>query len=211
MDDAIYIMTFGAFLGLSAQFGAADGRRLYGSGNTDIVAGSSACADSWSAATPSPTRRPSSSSARSSAPVRACCSRRSPMRWVAPGGRSSRRMGLIASIIYDRRRRTPPRPRRSRASPPGSSWACSVIFLFSGIGNACSSSRFDDLRAAPGRRRDQVVDWRPSRPSVRSSSLPRCRHAAARPLFYWVGGLAWAVMCAVIVWMRYARPRPSPS
>ena len=71
----LYIMTFGTFSGLAAQFGLLM-QNLYGSGNADIVRGTGASAQSSSTGTPCPTRSATSSSAPSSAPAPASSSPR---------------------------------------------------------------------------------------------------------------------------------------
>ncbi len=71
----LYIMTFGTFSGLSAQFGLLMSN-LYGAGNPAIVQGTGATAQLLIPGMPFRTRWPSSSSGPWWEPARGCCSHR---------------------------------------------------------------------------------------------------------------------------------------
>ncbi len=206
----LYIMTFGTFSGLAAQFGLLMSN-LYGGGNGDIVNGAGATAtlliDGYSV--PDPVKfvflGPLIGAAArvGFAPL---TDRMGGAIWTLISG-----LGLIASIAYTIPALTPD---LSSAASLDSDfnrflWGMLAIFLFSGIGNASTFKQMPmifERRQAGG-----VIGW--------TAAI-----AAFGPFFFGVGittigataffsvGIAWAVMCVVITWLRYARkgaPRPS--
>lgn len=206
----IYIMTFGTFSGLSAQFGLLMGN-LYGSGNTDIVAGSGASArilvSGYSI--------PDPAAFVFLGPLVGAGARVlfSPLTDRMGGARWSlvSALGLIASIIYTIPALTP--DTSSAAALQGGFtrflWGMLAIFLFSGIGNASTFKQMPmifERRQAGG-----VIGWTAAIAAFGPFFFSLGVGMLGATLFYWVG-VAWAVMCAVIVWMRYARPgAPKPS
>ncbi|GAB6985039.1 MFS transporter [Nocardioides pyridinolyticus] len=206
----LYIMTFGTFSGLAAQFGLLMSN-LYGSGNGDIISGTGATAtvliDGY--AVPDPVKFVflgpliGAGARVAFAPL---TDRMGGAVWTLISG-----LGLIASIAYTIPALTPD---LSSASSLNSDfdqflWGMLAIFLFAGIGNASTFKQMPmifERRQAGG-----VIGW--------TAAI-----AAFGPFFFGVGittigatafysvGIAWAVMCVVITWVRYARkgaPRPS--
>ncbi|MCL1869820.1 MAG: MFS transporter [Promicromonosporaceae bacterium] len=206
----LYIMTFGTFSGLSAQFGLLMAN-LYGSGNVHIVSGTGAAAHVLIAgyAVPDPTRYVflgplvGAAARIAFAPL---TDRMGGAVWTLVSG-----LGLIASIAY-----TIPAlsPDLTSAATLHSGfthflWGMIAIFLFTGVGNASTFKQMPmifERRQAGG-----VIGW--------TAAI-----AAFGPFFFGVGitsigatafyavGIGWAVLCVVITWLRYARkgaPRPS--
>lgn len=206
----LYIMTFGTFSGLAAQFGLLMAN-LYGSGNGDIVNGTGAAAtvliDGYTV--PDPVKfvflgpLVGAGARVLFAPL---TDRMGGAIWTLVSG-----LGLIASIAYTIPALTPDLSSASalEANFDQFLWGMLAIFLFSGIGNASTFKQMPmifERRQAGG-----VIGW--------TAAI-----AAFGPFFFGVGittigatafysvGIAWAVMCVAITWMRYARkgaPRPS--
>ncbi len=206
----LYIMTFGTFSGLAAQFGLLMSN-LYGSGNSHIVSGSGATATMLISgyAVPDPVKYVflgpliGAGARVLFAPL---TDRMGGAVWTLVSG-----LGLIVSIAWTIPALTPD---LSSAAALQSDfrqflWGMLAIFLFSGIGNASTFKQMPmifERRQAGG-----VIGW--------TAAI-----AAFGPFFFGVGintigatgfyavGIAWAVMCVVITWIRYARkgaPRPS--
>lgn len=206
----LYIMTFGTFSGLAAQFGLLMAN-LYGSGNPDIVSGSGAAAqvliDGYSV--PDPTKYvflgPLVGAAARIvfAPL---TDRMGGAIWTLISG-----IGLIGAIAFTIPGLTPDVTSAASLESGFNQflWGMILIFLFTGIGNASTFKQMPmifERRQAGG-----VIGW--------TAAI-----AAFGPFFFGVGittigavgfysvGIAWAVMCVVITWMRYARPgAPKPS
>ena len=206
----LYIMTFGTFSGLAAQFGLLMSN-LYGTGNGDIVSGSGASAsvliDGY--AVPDPVKFVFLGpliGAAARVLFSPLTDRMGGAIWTLISG-----LGLIVSIAYTIPALTPD---LSSAAALESDfhqflWGMLAIFLFSGIGNASTFKQMPmifERRQAGG-----VIGW--------TAAI-----AAFGPFFFGVGitaigatafysvGIAWAVMCVAITWVRYARkgaPRPS--
>ena len=206
----LYIMTFGTFSGLAAQFGLLMSN-LYGTGNGDIVSGSGASAsvliDGY--AVPDPVKFVFLGpliGAAARVLFSPLTDRMGGAMWTLSSG-----LGLIVSIAYTIPALTPD---LSSAAALESDfhqflWGMLAIFLFSGIGNASTFKQMPmifERRQAGG-----VIGW--------TAAI-----AAFGPFFFGVGittigatafysvGIAWAVMCVAITWVRYARkgaPRPS--
>ena len=206
----LYIMTFGTFAGLSAQFGLLM-KNLYGGGNPEIVEGIGASAqlliEGYSV--PDPVKYvflgPLVGAAARVA-FSPLTDRMGGAIWTLVSG-----LGLIASIAFTM---TALDPDTSSAAALESGfdkflWGMLAIFLFSGIGNASTFKQMPmifERRQAGG-----VIGW--------SSAI-----AAFGPFFFGIGltlmtatifygiGIAFAVMCVLITWFRYARPgAPMPS
>lgn len=205
----LYIMTFGTFAGLSAQFGLLMGE-LYGSANSDIVQGSGAGAtvlvEGYSV--------PDVAKFVFLGPLVGAGARVlfSPLTdrmggaiWTLVSG-----IGLVASIAITIPALTPDTTSAATldAGFDHFLWGMLAIFLFAGIGNASTFKQMPmifEKRQAGG-----VIGW--------TAAI-----AAFGPFFFGVGvtslgpvaffaiGIAWAVMCVVITWVRYARkgaPKP---
>ncbi len=206
----LYIMTFGTFAGLSAQFGLLM-KNLYGAGNADIVEGIGASAqllvDGYSV--PDPVKYVFLGplvGAGARIVFSPLTDRMGGAIWTLVSG-----LGLIASIAFTM---TALDPDTSSAAALESDfdkflWGMLAIFLFSGIGNASTFKQMPmifERRQAGG-----VIGW--------TAAI-----AAFGPFFFGIGltlmtatifyaiGIAFAVMCVAITWMRYARPgAPKPS
>ncbi|MBD3782372.1 MAG: NarK/NasA family nitrate transporter [Micrococcales bacterium] len=206
----LYIMTFGTFSGLAAQFGLLM-TNLYGSGNTDIVKGTGASATVLVAGYVVPDAVKyvflgplvGAGARVLFAPL---TDRTGGAVWTLVSG-----VGLIGSIAWTIPALTP--DTSSAAALQGGFsqflWGMLAIFLFSGIGNASTFKQMPmifERRQAGG-----VIGW--------TAAI-----AAFGPFFFGVGvttlgpvafyaiGIAWAVMCVAITWWRYARrgaARPS--
>jgi NNP family nitrate/nitrite transporter-like MFS transporter len=206
----LYIMTFGTFSGLAAQFGLLMAN-LYGIGNKDIVAGSGATAqvlvDGYAV--------PDVVKFVFLGPLVGAGARVlfSPLTdkmggaiWTLISG-----IGLIGSIAWTIPALTPDTSSAAALDAGFDQflWGMLAIFLFAGIGNASTFKQMPmifEKRQAGG-----VIGW--------TAAI-----AAFGPFFFGVGvttlgpvafysiGIVWAVMCVVITWMRYARkgaPKPS--
>jgi NNP family nitrate/nitrite transporter-like MFS transporter len=206
----LYVMTFGTFAGLSAQFGLLM-KNLYGAGNTDIVqgVGESAQLLVTGYSVPDPVKFVFLGplvGAGARVVFSPLTDRYGGARWTLVSG-----LGLIASIAYTM---TALVPDTSSAAALESGfhhflWGMLAIFLFSGIGNASTFKQMPmifERRQAGG-----VIGW--------TAAI-----AAFGPFFFGVGltlmsprtfyliGIAFAAMCVVITWVRYARPgAPKPS
>ena len=206
----LYIMTFGTFSGLAAQFGLLMSN-LYGSGNDDIVSGAGATAtlliDGY--AVPDPVKFVflgpliGAGARVAFAPL---TDRMGGAIWTLISG-----VGLIASIAYTIPALTPDLTSDASLSADFDQflWGMLAVFLFAGIGNASTFKQMPmifERRQAGG-----VIGW--------TAAI-----AAFGPFFFGVGittigataffsvGIAWAAMCVAITWVRYARrgaPRPS--
>ncbi len=206
----LYIMTFGTFSGLAAQFGLLL-QNLYGSGNADIVQGTGADATILVAgySVPDPVSYVFLG-ALVGAGARVLFSpltdRMGGAVWTLISG-----IGLVASIAFTM---TALVPDTSSADALQSGftrflWGMLAIFLFSGIGNASTFKQMPmifERRQAGG-----VIGW--------TAAL-----AAFGPFIFGVGltimsptafyaiGIAYGALCIGITWWRYARPgAPRPS
>ncbi len=200
----LYIMTFGTFSGLAAQFGLLL-KNLYGAGNPDIVQGAGAAAqvlvDGYSV--------PDAVTYVFLGPLVGAGARVlfSPLTdrmggavWTLVSG-----VGLIGSISFTMMYLSPD---VSSASALTSDfhlflYGMLAIFLFAGIGNASTFKQMPmifERRQAGG-----VLGW-------------TAAVAAFGPFFFGVGlttfspqvffmfGVVFAVMCTIVTWVRYARP-----
>ena len=206
----LYIMTFGTFSGLAAQFGLLMAN-LYGTGNVDIVSGTGAEAqvliDGY--AVPDVVKYVflgplvGAGARVAFAPL---TDRTGGAIWTLVSG-----LGLIVSIAITIPALTPDTSSAATLESGFTQflWGMLAIFLFAGIGNASTFKQMPmifERRQAGG-----VIGW--------TAAI-----AAFGPFFFGVGvttlgptaffsvGIAWAAMCVAITWMRYARkgaPRPS--
>ncbi len=206
----LYIMTFGTFSGLAAQFGLLM-NNLYGAGNDAIVSGTGVTAevlvDGYSL--------PVASAFVFLGPLVGAGARVvfSPLtdRWGGAIWTLISGIGIVVSIAFTM---TALVPDTSSAATLDAGfdrflWGMLAIFLFSGIGNASTFKQMPmifERRQAGG-----VIGW--------TAAI-----AAFGPFFFGLGlafvgvftfyaiGLVWALMCIGITWWRYARPgAPKPS
>ncbi len=206
----IYIMTFGTFSGLAAQFGLLMAN-LYGSGNDKVVSGTGAAAkvliDGY--AVPDPVKYVFLGpliGAGARVVFSPLTDRMGGARWSLVSG-----IGLIASIIYTIPALSP--DYSSAAALEGDFkqflWGMLAIFLFSGIGNASTFKQMPmifERRQAGG-----VIGWTAAIAAFGPFFFGVGVTLLGATAFYWIG-VAWAIMCTAIVWMRYARPgAPKPS
>ncbi|MGN0064674.1 MAG: MFS transporter [Nocardioides sp.] len=199
----LYIMTFGTFAGLSAQFGLLM-TNLYGSGNADIIAGAGASAELLveGYTVPDPVKFVFLGpliGAGARVLFSPLTDRMGGAVWTLISG-----IGLIVAIAFTIPALTPDTSSAAALDAGFNQflWGMLAIFLFSGIGNASTFKQMPmifERRQAGG-----VIGW--------TAAI-----AAFGPFFFGVGistvgatgfyaiGVAWAVMCVAITWWRYAR------
>ncbi len=205
----LYIMTFGTFSGLAAQFGLLMSN-LYGAGNDQIVKGAGATATLLINGydVPDPVKFVFLGplvGAAARVVFSPLTDRMGGAIWTLISG-----LGLIVAIGYTIPALTPDLSSAAALKSDFNQflWGMLAIFLFAGIGNASTFKQMPmifERRQAGG-----VIGW--------TAAI-----AAFGPFFFGVGittigatafysvGIAWAVMCVAITWVRYARkgaPRP---
>ncbi|AXG12218.1 MFS transporter [Intrasporangium calvum] len=205
----LYIMTFGTFSGLSAQFGLLMAN-LYGIGNSEIVQGAGASAtlliDGY--AVPDVVKFVFLGplvGAGARVLFSPLTDRMGGAKWTLVSA-----LGLIASIAYTIPALTP--DTRSAAALEGGFtrflWGMLAIFLFAGIGNASTFKQMPmifERRQAGG-----VIGWTAAIAAF-GPFLFGVGLTIMSPKMFYVLGIAWAVMCTGIIWWRYARPgAPKP-
>jgi NNP family nitrate/nitrite transporter-like MFS transporter len=205
----LYIMTFGTFSGLSAQFGLLMAN-LYGIGNTDIVKGAGASAQMLveGYAVPDVAKYVFLGplvGAGARVLFSPLTDRTGGARWTLVSG-----IGLIASIAFTIPALVPDTS-SAEALQGGFNrflWGMLAIFLFSGIGNASTFKQMPmifERRQAGG-----VIGWTAAIAAFGPFLFGVGLTIMSPTLFYTIG-IAWAVMCVGITWMRYARPNaPKP-
>lgn len=201
---ALYIMTFGTFSGLSAQFGLLMAN-LYGAGNSEIVrgAGESATLLIEGYSVPDPVKFVFLGplvGAGARVLFSPLTDRMGGAIWTLISG-----VGLLGSIIF-----TIPAlvPDTSSAAALDAGfnqflWGMLAIFLFSGIGNASTFKQMPmifDRRQAGG-----VIGWTAAIAAFGPFLFGVGLTIMSPTLFYWIGAV-WAVACIAITWVRYARP-----
>lgn len=200
----LYIMTFGTFSGLSAQF-ALLASNLYGSGNPAIVSGTGTAAQVVVAgyAVPDPATFVFWG-ALVGAVARFAFSpltdRMGGAIWTLISG-----LGLIVSIAFTITTLTP--DTSSAAALTGGFnrffWGMLAIFLFAGIGNASTFKQMPmifEKRQAGG-----VIGWT-SAIAAFGPFLFGVGLTLIGPVAFYAIGVAWAVLCVALTWWRYARP-----
>lgn len=200
----LYIMTFGTFAGLSAQFGLLMAN-LYGIGNDAIVSGSGATATVLVEGYDVPDvvkfvflgPLVGAAARVAFAPL---TDRMGGAVWTLISG-----IGLIFSIAFTMTALTPDTTSAATLDAGFTRflWGMLAIFLFTGIGNASTFKQMPmifERRQAGG-----VIGW--------TAAI-----AAFGPFFFGVGvttfgpvtfygiGVVWAIMCVALTWWRYARP-----
>jgi len=206
----LYIMTFGTFSGLSAQFGLLM-INLYGAGNAAIVEGTGAAAKVLveGYAVPDPVKfvflgpLVGAVARFAFAPL---TDRMGGAIWTLISG-----VGLIGSIIYTIGGLTPD-VSSAAALDAGFNrflYGMLAIFLFAGIGNASTFKQMPmifERRQAGG-----VIGWTAAIAAFGPFLFGVGLNFLGAVTFYWIG-VAWAVGCVALTWMRYARkgaPKPS--
>jgi NNP family nitrate/nitrite transporter-like MFS transporter len=206
----LYIMTFGTFSGLSAQFGLLM-LNLYGAGNSEIVKGAGATAQVLveGYTVPDPVKfvflgpLVGAVARFVFAPL---TDRMGGAIWTLISG-----VGLIGSIIYTIGGLTPD-VSSATALDGGFKqflYGMLAIFLFAGIGNASTFKQMPmifERRQAGG-----VIGWTAAIAAFGPFLFGVGITTLGAVPFYWVG-VAWAVMCVALTWWRYARkgaPKPS--
>ncbi len=200
----LYIMTFGTFSGLSAQFGLLM-TNLYGSGNAAIVRGTGATAQMLIAgyAVPDPVKYVFLGpliGAGARVLFSPLTDRMGGARWSLVSG-----LGLIASILWTIPALTP--DLSSATALQGGFdrflWGMLAIFLFAGIGNASTFKQMPmifERRQAGG-----VIGWTGAIAAFGPFLFGVGLTLMSATTFYTIG-VVWAVMCVVLTWWRYARP-----
>jgi len=200
----LYIMTFGTFSGLSAQFGLLM-TNLYGAGNAAIVSGSGSTATLLVAgyAVPDAVKYVFLGplvGAGARILFSPLTDRMGGARWTLVSG-----IGLVGSIIYtigglvlD--------TSSAEALQAGFGrflWGMLAIFLFAGIGNASTFKQMPmifERRQAGG-----VIGWTGAIAAFGPFLFGVGLTLMSPTAFYWIGA-AFAVLCIGITWVRYARP-----
>lgn len=200
----IYIMTFGTFSGLSAQFGLLM-KNLYGAGNPDIVQGAGASAqlliDGYSV--PDPVKYVFLGplvGAGARVLFSPLTDRMGGARWTLVSG-----IGLVGSIAWTMTTLVPDTSSAEalRGDFKGFLWGMLAIFLFSGIGNASTFKQMPmifERRQAGG-----VIGWTAAIAAF-GPFLFGVGLTIMSPTAFYAIGIAWALMCIAVTWMRYARP-----
>ena len=200
----VYIMTFGTFSGLSAQFGLLM-KNLYGAGNADIVQGAGASAqlliDGYSV--PDPVKYVFLGplvGAGARVLFSPLTDRMGGARWTLVSG-----IGLVGSIAWTMTTLVPDTSSAEalRGDFKGFLWGMLAIFLFSGIGNASTFKQMPmifERRQAGG-----VIGWTAAIAAF-GPFLFGVGLTIMSPTAFYAIGIAWALMCIAITWVRYARP-----
>ena len=206
----LYIMTFGTFSGLAAQFGLLM-LNLYGAGNTDIVEGSGTTATILveGYTLPDPVKFVFLGplvGAGARVLFSPLTDRMGGAIWTLISG-----IGVLGSILFTMPALTP--DTSSAAALQGDFnqflWGMLLIFLFSGIGNASTFKQMPmifEKRQAGG-----VIGWTAAIAAFGPFLFGVGLTIMSPTLFYAIGAV-WAVGCIAITWFRYARPgAPKPS
>jgi MFS transporter, NNP family, nitrate/nitrite transporter len=204
----LYIMTFGTFSGLAAQFGLLM-INLYGAGNPEIVQGTGR--------RDPPHRGVRGARGRSYVflgPLIGAGARLlfSPLTdkmggaiWTLISG-----IGIVVSIVLTIPALTPDTSSAAALSRGLHRFLYGMlaIFLFAGIGNASTFKQMPmifERRQAGG-----VIGWTAAIAAFGPFFFGIGLTTDGPVTFYWIGA-AWAVMCIALTWWRYARPgAPKP-
>ena len=206
----LYIMTFGTFAGLSAQFGLLMAN-LYGANNPAIVEGAGASAVVLIAgyAVVDPVKFVFLGpliSAGARVAFSPLTDRMGGAIWTLISG-----IGILGSIIFTIPALTPDvsNAEALRGDFNQFLWGMLLIFLFTGIGNASTFKQMPmifEKRQAGG-----VIGWTAAIAAFGPFLFGVGLTLMSTTTFYIIGA-AWAVMCIAITWWRYARPgAPKPS
>ena len=200
----LYIMTFGTFAGLSAQFGLLM-NQLYGASNPAIVEGTGQAArilvEGYQVPDPAAYvflgPLVGAGARVLFAPL---TDRMGGAIWTLISG-----LGLIASIWWTIGGLTPDTTSAATLSAGFNQflWGMLAIFLFSGIGNASTFKQMPMIfepRQAGG-----VIGWTAAIAAFGPFLFGIGLTTIGIVPFYWIG-VAWAVGCVALTWWRYARP-----
>ena len=199
----LYIMTFGTFSGLSAQFGLLLAN-LYGAGNDAIVQGAGASAqvlvEGYSV--PDPVNFVFLGpliGAAARVLFSPLTDRMGGAVWSLIAG-----IGLIVSIAFTIPSLTPDTSSADALQSGFNQflWGMFAIFLFSGIGNASTFKQMPmifERRQAGG-----VIGWTAAIAAFGPFLFGVGLTIMSPTTFYFIG-IAYAVMCVGITWFRYAR------
>jgi NNP family nitrate/nitrite transporter-like MFS transporter len=200
----LYIMTFGTFSGLSAQFALLTSN-LYGAGNPAIVKGTGTAAQVLVSgyAVPDPATfvfwgaLVGAVARFAFAPL---TDKMGGAIWTLISG-----LGLIGSIAFTITALTPDTSSAAALSGGFNKffWGMLAIFLFAGIGNASTFKQMPmifEKRQAGG-----VIGWT-SAIAAFGPFLFGVGLTFIGPVAFYAIGVAWAVMCVALTWWRYARP-----
>ena len=200
----LYIMTFGTFSGLSAQFGLLMAN-LYGAGNPAIVQGAGATAKLLieGYAVPDPVAFVFLGplvGAGARVLFSPLTDRMGGALWTLISG-----LGLIVTIAWTIPSLTPDTSSAAALQAGFNQflWGMLAIFLFAGIGNASTFKQMPmifERRQAGG-----VIGWTGAIAAFGPFLFGIGLTIMPATTFYWIG-VAWAVMCVGITWWRYARP-----
>ena len=200
----LYIMTFGTFSGLSAQFGLLM-INLYGAGNTGIVEGAGATATVLieGYTIPDPVKFVFLGplvGAGARILFSPLTDRMGGAIWTLISG-----VGLLGSILFTIPALTPDLSSADALQGGFNQflWGMLLIFLFAGIGNASTFKQMPmifEKRQAGG-----VIGWT-SAIAAFGPFLFGVGLTIMSPTAFYIIGAAWAVMCIGITWVRYARP-----
>ena len=206
----LYIMTFGTFSGLAAQFGLLM-LNLYGAGNAAIVEGAGATATMLveGYTLPDPVKYVFLGplvGAGARVLFSPLTDRMGGAVWTLISG-----IGILGPILFTIPALTP--DTSSAAALQGGFnqflWGMLAIFLFSGIGNASTFKQMPmifEKRQAGG-----VIGWTAAIAAFGPFLFGVGLTIMSPTLFYAIGAV-WAVACIAITWFRYARPgAPKPS
>ena len=206
----LYIMTFGTFSGLAAQFGLLMSN-LYGAGNADIVSGTGASAQILVEGYQLPV--PAAFvflgplvGAGARVLFSPLTDRMGGAIWTLISG-----IGLVISIAFTMTALVPDTSSSAALSAGFARflWGMLAIFLFTGIGNASTFKQMPmifERRQAGG-----VIGWTAAIAAFGPFMFGIGLAFVGVTVFYAIG-LVWAVMCIGITWWRYARPgAPKPS
>jgi NNP family nitrate/nitrite transporter-like MFS transporter len=207
----LYVMTFGTFAGLSAQFGLLM-KNLYGAGNTAIV---ETLADGSTQLLIEGYEVPNPVAYVWLGPLIGAGARVvfSPLTdrmggaiWTLISG-----IGLIASIAFTITTLSPDPAAGAEALKSDFTlflWGMLAIFLFAGIGNASTFKQMPmifERRQAGG-----VIGWTAAIAAFGPFFFGAIL-AASNPRLFFILGLVYAVGGVLIAWVRYARPgAPKP-
>ncbi len=200
----LYIMTFGTFSGLSAQFGLLM-NNLYGAGNAAIVQGAGASAqilvDGYTV--PDPVKYVflgpliGAGARVLFAPL---TDKMGGAIWTLISG-----LGLVGSIWWTIGGLTPDTTSAATLQAGFNQflYGMLLIFLFSGIGNASTFKQMPmifEKRQAGG-----VIGWTAAIAAFGPFLFGVGLTTLGAVPFYWIG-VVWAVLCVALTWWRYARP-----
>ncbi|MDO5068303.1 MAG: MFS transporter [Propionibacteriaceae bacterium] len=195
----LYIMTFGTFSGLSAQFGLLMGN-LYGAGNSVIVDGGTVLVEGYSVPDPvafvflGPLV-----GAGARVLFSPLTDRMGGAIWTLISG-----IGLVAAIGFTIPALTPDTSSAAALQAGFNQflWGMLAIFLFSGIGNASTFKQMPmifERRQAGG-----VIGWTAAVAAFGPFLFGVGLSMLGAVAFYWIG-VVWCIVCVGVTWWRYAR------